>query len=218
MRNKLLLAALAALVPSLTPVTTAQGTCVVRNGSDANLAGFACTSTPTIGTDWSSTVDIATTGADASVVSVFLGGPLAPTLLPEGELLCAPPFLLTDLAAGSHSLPIPALPAIAGLTLSTQAAALTFAPFGYELQNAIDITIGVQPPLETITVLLIESFDSVAELATPTPVPGATIVLRGSDPSSSSGLTAITDASGHATFTGVFGPYDVSAQKDVSGG
>lgn len=45
-------------------------------------------------------------------------------------------------------------------------------------------------------------------------LPGAQVILRGSDSGSSNGLIATTDANGQVTFNGVDGPFDVTAQSD----
>ncbi len=114
--------------------------CVFRNGSGTNAAGYACASDPITGTPWETTVALA--GADLSLVRISLGGPLAGLPTAFGELLCAGPTQLTDVATGQHSIAIPAAPELLGLSLATQAATVDFGPLDVRLQNALDITIG----------------------------------------------------------------------------
>ena len=72
---------------------------------------------------------------------------------------------------------------------------------------------GGGPQGETITVLVLQDDD---DPSTPmTPVSTASVLLRGTDSGSMSGLVATTDAMGMAVFNNVTGPYDVTAQKDI---
>lgn len=201
------LALLALTGSALSGNVAAQGLCSSRNGSGVNPNGFACTSDPLIGTNWNTTVDIATPGAAASAVVVFFGGPLPGLQLPFGELLCNPPMSPIDVAAGVHSIPIPNLPQLVGNALCAQAATLKFGPLRIRLQNAIDFTI--QAP-SNVTVLVLAD-PGTGMLA---PVSGATVVLQGTDAASAGGLMQTTAANGRTLFTGVTGPYTVTAQAD----
>ena len=196
---------------TLASPATAQSLCSSRNGSGVNPNGFACVNDPVIGTNWNTTVDIVTPAAAASAVRVFGGGPLSGVPFGFGELLCAPPFLVTDFSAGSHSIPIPNLAALVGLTFCTQAVTISSAPVQFQLQNAIDITIGAVGN-QDITVLVL--IDDGNNSSPPTPVNGAVVTLQGTNAASYTGLTMTTGASGTATFFGVAGPYSVTAQAD----
>ncbi len=113
-----------------------------RNGGGSNPAGYVETAPALFGGTWTTTVDIATPGAFASLVAIATAGPtsvpLAGTL--HGELLILPPLVAIDVAVGTHAIAIPADCALAGATLYTQAA--TFLPGDIALNNAIDTTIG----------------------------------------------------------------------------
>ena len=204
------LAGAAVLGVTLAVPAAAQSLCSQRAGSGVNPSGFACVNDPLIGTIWNSTVDIVTPGANASAVAVFLGGPATGPVVSFGELLCAPPLLSVDLAAGSHSILIPNQTSLLGLQICTQAATIITSPFQPQLQNAIDITIGAVGSQDITVLVLIEGDDF---LGTPaTPVAGAAVTLQGTDPASALGLSAPTGASGTVTFFGVAGPYSVTAQ------
>jgi len=126
-------------VQVLTPASSA-----VRNGTGVNPLGFAEVSPAVLGGTWMTTVDIATPGHLASLVTISTGGPLPGLMLGgfiNGQLLCLPPFLAPDLGFGSHGIPIPADFFLLGVTLCTQGA--TFNPGTVVLNNAIDITLGV---------------------------------------------------------------------------
>jgi len=114
----------------------------VRNGSGVNPPGFQPVGVPLVGATWSATVDVATPGAPASLLRVFLGGPLAGIRLGIGELLCAPPSLPNDIATGVHTLSIPPDCTLIGATFCVQAATLFLSPVRLDLQNAIDLRIG----------------------------------------------------------------------------
>jgi len=115
-----------------------------RNGGGGNPLGFVEVVPAVVGSTWDTLVDVATPGALASLVVVAKGGPTSGILLSgplHGELLCLPPFLPADVAAGAHSIPIPDDCSLVGRTLSTQAA--TVAPGGsIALNNALDVTLG----------------------------------------------------------------------------
>lgn len=124
-------------------VIRAEGFADVRNGGGGNPLGYASTSAPNIGTNWTATVDIATPGHILSAVAISFGGATS-GVFPgggiTGEILVLPSFL-TDVQAGSHTFPLPNDPSLFGLCLATQGA--TVAGDGsIHLNNAIDITIG----------------------------------------------------------------------------
>lgn len=66
-------------------------------------------------------------------------------------------------------------------------------------------------PADDITVLVVEDDESGA---LPTPLVGAVVTLQGTDPSSVTGAVLTTGPGGTVTFTGVTGPYSVTAQID----
>jgi len=115
-------------------------TAAVRNGSGVNPAVYAESTPAVLGTHWTTTVDLA--GAAASLIQVSTQGPLPgiPTLF--GELLCALPFSYKDVAAGEHAIALPFDCGLVGRALWTQAARIRLSPFGLELTNALDVTIG----------------------------------------------------------------------------
>jgi len=115
-------------------------TAAVRNGSGVNPAVYAESTPAVLGTYWTTTVDLA--GASASLIQVSTQGPLPgiPTLF--GELLCALPFSYKDVAAGEHAIALPFDCSLVGRALWTQAARIRLSPFGLELTNALDVTIG----------------------------------------------------------------------------
>ena len=77
------------------------------------------------------------------MVEISAGGPLAGLPLAIGELLCAPPSLATSVVVGSeHAIALPDNPALAGMTLCTQALTVQFGPLRLQLQNALDVTLG----------------------------------------------------------------------------
>ena len=121
------------------PATMATAT--ARNGSGANLNGFAATTSPVIGSNWVVTVDVTTApGVVASVVAFGAGGPFQ-IGTSYGELLCLPPFTFSVVGgSGTHSLALPDDCGLVGLTGCFQAA--TFAPGDIRLQNALDATFG----------------------------------------------------------------------------
>jgi len=115
-------------------------TATVRNGSGANPLAFTESSPAVLGTYWNTAVDLG--GAVASLVKISVEGPWPgiPTIF--GEVLCAPPFAFTDVAAGAHAVTIPFDCSLLGQSLWTQAARIRLSPFGLELTNALDVTIG----------------------------------------------------------------------------
>jgi hypothetical protein len=116
---------------------------VVRNGNGTNPLGYAAVTEPVLGQDWLVSVDIATPGHLASIVSFGLGGPVSgPTLngFLQGQLLVLGPLLPPDIAVGSHAIGVPLDLTLLGATLSTQGS--TFTPGHVRLNNAIDATFG----------------------------------------------------------------------------
>lgn len=118
------------------------GGATIRNGGGTNPLSFASTSAPAAGAAWTSTVDVATPGATASFLAAGLAATSGTVLSGNihGELLVLPPFVLLDVAAGAHSIPIPADCSLIGQPVFTQAA--TFLPGDIALSNALDLVIG----------------------------------------------------------------------------
>ncbi len=113
-----------------------------RNGLGGNPVGFLEAAPAIVGSNWLTSVNL--TGALASIVAIGTGGPVTGLMLTgfvQGELLCLPPFLPFDVSVGGHVIPIPNDCALIGATLCTQGAA--FSPGLIQLQNAIDVTIGI---------------------------------------------------------------------------
>jgi hypothetical protein len=124
------------------------GTCDVRNGLGGNPVDFACTSTPLVGTTWTTSVStIPSVGAatNATIVANGIGGPTSGALLFGGELLILPPFAPIDVANGTHALPVPADAALVGLSLFFQALRAEAAGPSIFLVplNGLDVTIGM---------------------------------------------------------------------------
>jgi len=115
-------------------------TATVRNGTGANPLAYTEATPAVLGTYWNTAVDLG--GAVASLVKISVEGPWPgiPTLF--GEVLCAPPFAHTDVAAGAHAVTIPFDCSLLGQSLWTQAARIRLSPFQLELTNALDVTIG----------------------------------------------------------------------------
>ncbi len=116
-----------------------------RNGAGINPAGFASLTNPVLGTNWVSTIDIATPGALASIVSLGTGGVAPPGIILSGtvvgELLCLPPFLPANVGFGAHSIAIPNDVALLGANLFAHGS--TFVPGTIALNNAIDLVLGL---------------------------------------------------------------------------
>ena len=121
-----------------------DGSTTVRNGGGTNPVGFASVNTPLVGAAWDTTVDIASPGASASIVSVGASAATSGTILNvnlNGEVLILPPFFVTDVSlTGAHSLAVPLDYSLSGSTVYAQAA--TFVPGNVVLNNAIDVTFG----------------------------------------------------------------------------
>ena len=124
--------------------SSVNASCTQRIGEGGNPTVFSCVTNPVLGTVWSSSVDITTSGAAMSILTVLAGGPTGGTTLTgtiEGEVLCLPPILLIETSStGLHNLAIPANPALSGLQLWTQAATLEVD--GVQLSNALDLILG----------------------------------------------------------------------------
>jgi hypothetical protein len=122
----------------------ADGTAVVRNGAGGNPLGFVSTSTPDIGSAWTSTVDVLGPGHPLSFVAVSLDGPIN-GIFPGGglvgELLVLPNFFAIDIQAGAHSFPMPLDPSLFGIGLATQGGTVDGSGT-IHLNNAIDLIIG----------------------------------------------------------------------------
>jgi hypothetical protein len=117
----------------------------VRNGSGINPLGFVELTPAIMGTNWDTTMDIATPGAVASIIAMGFTGPVSGIFLTgtiHGELLTLPPLFL-DVAAGTHSVPIPVDCSLLGETIHAQGAAFVLGvPNISFLNNAIDTRIG----------------------------------------------------------------------------
>lgn len=124
-------------------VTVYDPACNPRNGLELNPAGLPCGSPVLIGTDWITTVDLATPGAAASALGLNFVGP-GSFLLATGELLCVPPFLepWNVSTTGTHTIPIPDNPALVGAEFSAQAITIGLSPLRLQFQNALDLRIG----------------------------------------------------------------------------
>ncbi|MDF1798413.1 MAG: hypothetical protein P1V81_04500 [Planctomycetota bacterium] len=121
-----------------------NGSATLRNGAGGNPLSYTSTSVPTIGAAWTASVDIATPGHPLSFVAVSNAGAISGvfpggTIL--GELLVQPTLFSLDIAAGSHSFPLPASPALMGLCLATQGGTISGSGT-IHLGNALDVLIG----------------------------------------------------------------------------
>ncbi len=122
---------------------SAESSTALRNGSGVNPQAFTVNSPPVINSSWSTSVDLVTSGALASIVVVALGGPTSGTMMTgdiTGELLCLPPFVRFDVAFGEHELFIRGDCNLLGRTFACQAA--TVFPGNFTLTNAIDVQVG----------------------------------------------------------------------------
>ena len=125
-----------------------QASRVLRNGSGVNLASYGSILDPVVGTAWVATVDAASHGIGATMVSLIgFADPLTPLAFPFGELLVdvnsANAFVSTELVLGGqsvHQLPIPPDYSLGGLELFTQG--VVFGS-GIALTNALDLTVGL---------------------------------------------------------------------------
>lgn len=116
------------------------------NGANVNPATYVEVTNPIINADWTTTVDIATPSALASIIQIGTGGPTSGFMLSgtvKGELLILPDFPpgLQDISfTGTHVIPIAEDCTLVGQTLFSQAA--TFKPGCIQLQNALQSTFG----------------------------------------------------------------------------
>ncbi|MEM7305886.1 MAG: hypothetical protein AAF682_04415 [Planctomycetota bacterium] len=121
--------------------------CAFRAGSGANPAGYDCVTAPALGEPWESSVATAPTVGTvtlSTIVATGLGGPTGGVFAAGWELLILPPYAAVDVAAGSHSLPVPALSSLLGVGIATQGARLEAGPAGIlpVLLNAQDLMLG----------------------------------------------------------------------------
>jgi len=127
--------------------TSTGGACVsARNGSGINPVAYTTDDLPELGTTFTVQVDTGVLPAADGSVLLFAAAPLEGAPTGAGELLVAPPIaLVTPLVPpdpggpSTHTLPVPADPALEGLTVPTQAAVLGA---GKQLTNALDLTLG----------------------------------------------------------------------------
>jgi len=120
---------------------------VLRNGTGFNPLCYSSILKPVIGSTWIASIDGTAHGFLASV-NVIVGSfdPSPPILTPFGELLINPsPLILTSTAAVSgglsvHSIPIPAVYSLGGVTVATQGVAIGS---GVGLCNALDLKLGI---------------------------------------------------------------------------
>ena len=121
---------------------------VLRNGNGVNLTTYGSILDPVVGTTWVATVDAASHGIGATMVSLLgFADPLAPLAFPFGELLVdvssENAFVSTELVLGGqsvHTFPIPPDYSLGGLELFTQG--VVFGS-GIALTNAVDLTVGL---------------------------------------------------------------------------
>ncbi len=117
-----------------------------RNGLGLNPAVFSEVTPALIGQNWNCQVDLAPSGAVASVVAFTLGGPLNSGLvlagLVQGELLVLPPLIrpISAELTGQHAILLPPSCSYVGRPYSVQAA--LFTPGSLQLTNALDLVIG----------------------------------------------------------------------------
>jgi hypothetical protein len=125
------------LVP---PVPAAS--CTVRIGNGLNPLALSCITAPVLGGTWITAIDLAP-GTVATVLVVF-GQPLAgvPNPLGAGELLLSPlPYSLYLVGLGSHAVPVPADPSLAGVPFTCQGLRLD-GSFALGATNALDLVLG----------------------------------------------------------------------------
>lgn len=117
--------------------------CIYRNGSGVNLAGFYCMSNPALGTTWSLHVPTGPATVQTLVAIATAADPGAPFL--GGELLLdAAQSAQVHSAYGVHDVPIPNDPAFLGLFLATQAFGIGVSggAVTVDVFNAQDVRIG----------------------------------------------------------------------------
>lgn len=121
---------------------SAASSTTVNVGSGANPQGFVELAPPVLGRKWMTSVDLAASGAPFSLLVISLQSTPMPMPTNFGELLCQPPFVLSELKTGVHEVVIPNQCALQGRQLASQAAAVFGTPFSLELQNGLEFTIG----------------------------------------------------------------------------
>ena len=129
----------ASCVPSYPPASA-----TTRNGSGLNPTDFVSWSTPSLGSTWWTTIDLAPSGGRGSVLAAVTTGPMQGIVVPWGEILLdlRGPFVAPPQAGlGVHAVLIPDDVTLLGVRLYTQAAAV--GPAGVVLQNAIDAQLGL---------------------------------------------------------------------------
>jgi hypothetical protein len=112
----------------------------VRGGHHVNPTSFSETEPAYIGEEWQGAVELG--DAPRSLLLIGSGGPSDGVRTAMGELLVRPP-LATRVGTQRHTIAIPADPRLVGATLYLQAA--TLQPTGWQLTNALDVTIGTRP-------------------------------------------------------------------------
>ena len=113
-----------------------------RNGSDVNPTGFSERTQSILGTSWETHVDLAASGGSLSFMLLSFT-PLSGVQLGIGELLCAPPYLETDVVVGgSHSIALPLDLRLLGAELYAQGASVELGPLRVQLQNALELKLG----------------------------------------------------------------------------
>jgi hypothetical protein len=123
--------------PSPVPDVIAPFT--TTRGGHGNPTTFGEIAPAIIGQEWQGRVELG--DAPKSLLLVGLGGPSDGVRTSMGELLVRPP-LRFHLGTQQHAIPIPADPRLIGTRLYLQAA--TLEPTGWQLTNALDVTIGAQ--------------------------------------------------------------------------
>ena len=63
---------------------------------------------------------------------------------PEGTLLTVPDLVLTGVPGVPFAIPIPDRCELIGLSFTVQGVEVALAPAGFQLTNALDVTVGIQ--------------------------------------------------------------------------
>jgi len=120
---------------------------ISRNGSGINALRLTGASAPVLGGQWASDLDCSGHTPALAILELYSGASRG-LVLRGGEVLVdlSSPFLTRVLSAHNggnvqFSLPVPNDPALCGLAASAQGIVLG-AP-GYELSNALDLTVGL---------------------------------------------------------------------------
>jgi len=114
---------------------------VVENGSGSNPLAYSSVTQPRLGGHWQTSVDLASYGGVASLVTIGHVS-VFPIGTGFGELLCWPPFLARQTSFGLHDLVLPCDPVLLGITLCAQGALLEISPLSVTFTNAINFLIG----------------------------------------------------------------------------